>query len=138
MQIAQFILGFTYAGLHLFVYYNSPTSTSYSLLHTITAAIPSATSAVANAASTASAAIVSGGVGGLLKKLAYRAAGEEGLAENVRNKEGYIFGPEAQHLAETIKSETRYRETWEKTPCIDTSGQAFAIYINLVYLLPLT
>jgi hypothetical protein len=31
-----------------------------------------------------------------------------------------------------------YRTEYQSVPCIDTSGQAFAIYLNLIYLAPLT
>jgi len=34
--------------------------------------------------------------------------------------------------------ETKWRTEWTKVNCIDTSGEAFAIYLNLLYLAPLT
>ena len=138
MQISQFVIGAVFAAMHLFISYGTPVSTPYNLISTVTAAASAIASVATDAAASASSAVVSGGVAGVLKKLAYRAAGEEGLAENVRNKEGQVFGPGAGRLIETLRSETRYRTEYQNVHCIDTSGQAFAIYLNLIYLLPLT
>ena len=76
----------------------------------------------------------------MLKKIALRAAGEEGLAENVRNSQGELFGIEAIKVPEVEKAqeETRYRLDYPVVNCIDTSGQAFAIWLNVLYLAPLT
>lgn len=141
MQISQFLVGATYAFLHLFISYEMPVSRPYSVTTTITSVASvvssAAATAIRSAASAASSAAISGGLAGFLKKLAYRAAGEEGLAENV----GEVYGPklpfEARSGFETI-SETRYREDWERVTCLDTPGQAFAIYANVIYLVPLT
>lgn len=138
LQIAQFVIGTTYALLHLFVSYTVPVSTPYTFVSTVTAAASAVSSAASSGISAASSAAVTGGFSGMLKKLAFRAAGEEGLAENVRNQDGIHFGHEASKLVETIKTETRYRNEWQKVHCIDTSGQAFAILLNAMYLLPLT
>lgn len=67
----------------------------------------------------------------------FRAAGQEGLAENVRDDSGNIFGPEAGNTVET-REETRWRDEYVKVPCIDTTGQSFAIWLNVIYLMPLT
>ena len=74
-----------------------------------------------------------------LKKAALRAAGEEGLAENVRNYQGETFGIDAVHAAqvEEAQREVRYRTMTRKVHCLDTSGQVFAILLNALYLLPL-
>lgn len=90
--------------------------------------------------SAASVATASAGLGSWLKKLAFRAAGEEGLAENVRNEQGKPFGIDALHAAKDLKAreEIRYRDELRMIHCIDTSGQVFAILINCLYLLPLT
>lgn len=79
-------------------------------------------------------------VGEWLKKMALRAAGEEGLAENVRNSQGETFGIDAVHAkeAEKAREETRYRNEYQTIHCTDTSGQAFAILLNVFYLAPLT
>jgi F0F1-type ATP synthase membrane subunit b/b' len=151
MQIAQFLFGASYAALHLFVQYDIPIATPYKVLATVSSVAASATSAVASASSEVSKIVESPAapsVGALIKKFLLRAAGEEGIAERVGiphdNK------PVSQHIEERIaqvtqhaipagpKYETRWRTEWTKVNCIDTSGEAFAIYLNLFYLFPLT
>lgn len=138
MQITQFVIGFAFAIMHLFVAYDIPVQSPYMFYHNLSTALPSATAIVARAAATAD-------VGSWLKKAILRAAGDEGLSSNVRNKNGYLFGHSGEQavLAESdllkhSKEEIRYRLEYVATDCIDTSGQAFAIYLNLLYLLPLT
>ena len=59
---------------------------------------------------------------------------------NVRNDEGATFGADAVHAAESEKSqeEIRYRMEYQTIHCLDTSGQVFAILLNVLYLAPLT
>jgi len=151
MQIAQFLFGASYAALHLFVQYDIPIATPYKVLATVSSVAASATSAVASASSEVSKIVESPAapsVGALIKKFLLRAAGEEGIAERVGiphdNK------PVSQHIEERMAQvtqhavpagpvyETRWRTEWTKVNCIDTSGEAFAIYLNLFYLFPLT
>lgn len=137
MQIAQFVVGSTFALAHLFIAYTIPTSVPYVYsLADLTSALSSDVSSAASVA-TASA---SAGLGSWLKKIAFRAAGEEGLAENVRNEQGKPFGIDALHAAKDLKAreEIRYRDELQMIHCTDTSGQVFAILINCFYLLPLT
>ena len=139
MQIMQFLIGFTFALSHLFVEYTVPVSTSYTITSTFTSIASSPSSAISTAITSATAAAAaSTPIASWLKKLAFRAAGEEGLAENVLNDQGKPFGPDANYLIETIKREVRYRTQYDTVACIDTQGQAFAIYLNLIYLAPLT
>lgn len=79
-------------------------------------------------------------MGAWLKKVALRAAGHEGLAENVLNEQGRPFGVDAVHIVEDLKAreETRYRDEMQWVHCLDTSGQVFAILLNCMYLAPLT
>ncbi|KAL9046723.1 MAG: hypothetical protein Q9214_000510 [Letrouitia sp. 1 TL-2023] len=86
------------------------------------------------------AATAKGSVADWLKKAALRAAGEEGLAENVRNSEGQTFGIDAAHAeeAENLFEEVRYKMQYQRISCLDTSGEAFAILLNCFYLAPLT
>lgn len=141
LQISQFVVGVAYAFSHLFVAYQIPVSVPY-LYHLGTAA----SSVLANAPSSVSSAVsvatstASAGTGAWLKKIALRAAGHEGLAENVLNEQGRPFGIDAIHIAEDLvnKEETRYRDELQWVNCLDTSGQVFAILLNVVYLLPLT
>ena len=142
LQIAQFVIGTGFAMAHFFVSYDAPVTVPY----TVTKKVISTASAISSIASSVAASGVSASptasagnkIGGFLKKIALRAAGEEGLAENIRDEDGHLYGAEAEHLIETLKSETRYKQTWERVSCLNTSGQAFAILLNLVYLLPLT
>lgn len=122
---------------HLFIAYSVPVSVPYSFIHNLSSAIPAATSSVSSAVASATA---TAGIGSWLKKVALRAAGEEGLAENVRNLEGETFGIDAIHAAEVEKAqeEIRYKIEYQTVNCLDTSGQAFAILLNALYLAPLT
>ena len=90
-------------------------------------------------ASAMTSAAASAGVGDWLKKAALRAAGEEGLAENVRNRQGETFGIDARHAAEVEKAQqaVKYRWSTQRIHCLDTSGQVFAICLNVIYLIPL-
>lgn len=99
------------------------------------------TSSAAAALPTATGAAVA-----FLKKLVYRAAGDEGLAENIPvpgapqpmiHANAGIVEQLQQPLKETV-DKIVHRTEYQQVPCIDTSGQAFAIYLNLIYLAPLT
>lgn len=137
LQISQFVVGSTFALAHLFISYDIPVSVPYLFVHNLSTAIPKAASSVSSAISSATA---SAGLGAWVKKMAFRAAGEEGLAENVRNSQGEVFGIDAVHAheAEKAREEIRYRNEYQTIPCVDTSGQAFAILLNVFYLAPLT
>ena len=72
--------------------------------------------------------------------MAFRAAGQEGLAENVGRPSGTVaesIRGEEQKVLERVQ-EVRYRNEYHRIPCIDTSGESFAIWLNLIYLFPLT
>ena len=131
MQISQFVVGAPFAFAHLFVEYQSPVSVPY--LYQLSDAASTVVSSVSSAAASADYAAYA-------KKLLLRAAGREGLAENVLNNQGRTFGVDALHPARDMvkRYETRYREELAWTPCLDTSGQTLAIYLNVLYLLPLT
>lgn len=137
LQIVQFVFGASYALAHLFVAYDIPVSIPYLFIHNLSSALPSAASSVSSAVTSATA---TAGLQSWLKKAALRAAGEEGLAMNVRNDHGEMFGVDAVHAAESEKAqeEIRYRMEYRTINCLDTSGQAFAIVLNAIYLAPLT
>lgn len=140
LQIAQIVFGASYAFAHLFVSYDIPIEEAYLYVHNLSTALPSTASAVSSTISSAlTSATVAAGLGSWLKKAALRAAGEEGLAENVRNYQGETFGIDAIHAAEVEKAqeEIRYRMGSQRVHCLDTSGQVLAILMNLVYLAPL-
>lgn len=137
MQITQFLIGFTFAAGHLFVEYTIPASTIYAGKYGFKAATSRVAAAASTISSEVAAATATAGLDAWLKKLVYRAAGQEGLAENVRNSMGEVFGPEAAHVQETL-SQMQTAGALETVPCIDTTGQSFAIWLNLFYLAPLT
>lgn len=145
LQIAQFVFGATYAAAHLFVEYDIPIATPYQVVSTIQRAASSVSSAAASATSAVSHAIESpipsATLGALLKKLLLRAAGEEGVAERVHDERGELTTPNIEEKIERFNEqtfETRWRTNWTRVKCIDTTGEAFAIYLNLLYLFPLT
>ena len=140
LQIVQIVFGGTYAFAHLFIAYDIPIEKQYLYVHNLSTALPSTVSTISSAVSSAFAsATATAGLGSWLKKVALRAAGEEGLAENVRNYQGETFGIDAVHAAQMEKAQEEIRYKWEtqKVHCLDTSGEAFAILLNLVYLAPL-
>ncbi|KAL1630275.1 hypothetical protein SLS56_005100 [Neofusicoccum ribis] len=137
MQITQFVIGANFAAIHLFTSYTVPVSTPYTLVHSVTSAAAEAASAVSASATSAVSSASATGVAAVIKKMLFRAAGEEGLAENVRDESGNIFGPEASNTVDT-REEIRWRDEYVRVPCIDTTGQSFAIWLNVIYLLPLT
>lgn len=116
-------------------------------------ATKSATSIVSAASSFVETPTAAPTLGALVKKLLLRAAGEEGVAERVgmdqkiRDAMSDPLGV-ARHELPNVEDkvekwletrfETHYRSDWTKVNCIDTSGEAFAIYLNLLYLAPLT
>lgn len=135
MQIAQFIFGASYAALHLFVKYDIPVSTAYTVSHPIASAVAKATSTVS---SVVSAATPLESYGAIIRRILLRAAGDEGVAENVRDKQGNFIMEEAKEAVQKYHEETRYRTDYTTINCIDTTGQSFAIWLNLLYLFPLT
>ena len=140
LQIAQIVFGASYAFAHLFVAYDIPIEEAYLYVHNLSTALPSTASSVSSTLGSALASATSAaGLGSWLKKAALRAAGEEGLAENVRNYQGEPFGIDAIHAADVEKAqeEIRYRMSSQRVHCLETSGQALAIFMNLVYLAPL-
>ena len=140
LQIVQIVFGGTYAFAHLFIAYDIPIEKPYLYVHNLSTALPSTVSTISSTVSSAFAsATATAGLGSWLKKVALRAAGEEGLAENVRNYQGETFGIDAVHAAQMEKAQEEIRYKWETQTvhCLDTSGEAFAILLNLVYLAPL-
>ncbi|KXS94384.1 hypothetical protein AC578_6582 [Pseudocercospora eumusae] len=154
MQIAQFLWGASYAAAHLFIKYDIPVRTPYRVAATVSSVLSSATSKAVAASSTVSSVIATPSAFDWVafgKKLLLRGLGEEGLAERVgvshtpvQDFAGQAYVPKMEEKIQQFKErveplyETRWRQDWTKTSCIDTSGEAFAIYLNLLYLAPLT
>lgn len=114
MQITQFVFGTNMAAAYLFVHYTIPFPSGSAALSQLTKAASIAATATAEAGSVA-----------WLKKLAFRAAGAEGIAENV----GTTFN------VAPVQSSGYSQQMFT---CMDTTGQAFAVWLNVSYLLPLT
>jgi hypothetical protein len=113
IQIIQFLFGTTYAALHSFVGYSIPISVPISEVITSTV-VPAATGVTSSLAAFATAA----GLGGLLNK---------------------VMGQDILHASEEEYSTvTKWQTVQKNVSCIDTSGQTFAIWLNVLYLAPLT
>lgn len=138
MQITQFVIGASFAFLHLFVAYQIPVSVPY--LYNVAPKIASMVASDASSAASSVVASATADTGALLKKLALRAAGYEGLAENVGlANPSASAGVEAAIPHEYLaQAEQRYKDELQWVHCLDTSGQVFAILLNCVYLAPLT
>lgn len=147
MQITQFLVGSTFAAIHLFLSYTVPVSVPYKLAEKLAPVVnaSSISSAVSSAAETAMPAVTGVAVA-FLRRMVYRAAGDEGLAENIAvpgspvpvHQDQHVLGSNAGKTAQQTIDRTVFRTEYQSVPCIDTSGQAFAVYLNLIYLAPLT
>lgn len=130
MQITQFLVGASYAMIHSFVSYTVPVATT--VVKTATTTAPAATSTAADSVPTASAAFLDN-----LKQLVL------GVASKVTNAAATSVvtdevptGVANAVLQFTTSEEIVYEE--KVIPCIDTQGQTFAIWLNVLYLAPLT
>lgn len=119
MQITQFLVGASYAMAHSFVSYTVPVTTI------LTSTVPvDATAAPSDsvAPTVAASAIES------IKKFIYGAA--EGVA-----------APGAAEAAAQVydaKTATTTEARYITQPCITTTGETFAVWLNVLYLAPLT
>jgi len=149
MQITQFLVGVVFAACHLFVSYTVPVSVAYSVTEKVMSSLngTSIASAASSVTSSAALAPASGAAVAFLKKLVYRAAGDEGLAENVlqpgqASPVSYagaaVTDRPQHHFFHKTVDRIVHRTEYQHVPCVDTSGQAFAIYLNMIYLAPLT
>jgi hypothetical protein len=94
----------------------------------------------ASAVASTAIASASADAGALFRRFALRAAGYEGLAENIGDdptlaSSGYQAPISRQQVP---PAEQRYKDELQWVHCLDTSGQAFAILLNVLYLAPLT
>ncbi|PBP22750.1 putative GNS1/SUR4 family protein [Diplocarpon rosae] len=128
MQIIQFLVGSAYASIHSFISYQVPVE-----VPVLEPTAKTAASFATTAASSLAAAAATGGLGKSIMKFLYRAAGEEGLAENVN---GPV--PTTPAVSTSSSGAIQYRTENRTVPCLDTSGQTFAIWLNVFYLTPLT
>jgi len=128
MQIIQFLIGASYAALHSFVSYTIPVQ-----VPDAAASVKTALSAATTVVSPVAAVASSAGVGSLLKKYLFRAVGEAGLADNING------AYRREHIDHgSTGNVVQYHTEYQTVSCIDTSGQTFAIWLNVLYLTPLT
>lgn len=116
LQITQFLIGAAYAMLHSFVYYTVP----------VQVPVYRSAASVVSAAAQATAAVKAASFLDGLKMAVFGAAEAAAPAAIVSASES------AQ--TDSIIYETQY----QATPCTTTIGQTFAIWLNVLYLAPLT
>lgn len=138
----QLVTGFFYAGAHHFISYDTPVSTIVKLASKLSSPAGASEAASELFASATQAAQSNGELPAWLKRLAYRAVGAEGLAEAVRDSPIYTDRRAAenrwgQNTTEQERQQYSHAIHYETVPCLDTSGQVFAIWLNVVYLAPL-
>lgn len=132
LQITQFLVGAAYAMIHSFVSYELPVSSTIIKTSTSSPAETTTTSAVADTQATATPALLAG-----LKQLIFGVASKvtNAAATNIINNEASAseanVGPQLTSVEETV-TETHI------VPAIVTTGQTFAIWLNVLYLAPLT
>ncbi|ORY69711.1 GNS1/SUR4 family-domain-containing protein [Pseudomassariella vexata] len=119
LQITQFLIGASYAMVHSFVYYTVPVQVP------IQSAAAAASSIVSVATTTPTAAA---GLLDSLKKAVFGAAEAANGAAIVSTGDNET----------SAISSSAYEIQFQKTPCITTSGATFAIWLNVLYLAPLT
>ncbi|KAH0547878.1 hypothetical protein GP486_008381 [Trichoglossum hirsutum] len=137
MMITQIVIGSLFAISNVFTSYTIPVEVPYTVLKANNPSRMSSENSVAKSIATTTALA---SFGNFLKKIALRAAGWPGLAENVtpaaprqqQKPTGYTAPPSAPEV-----HETHYRTEHQVVPCLSTSGEAFAIWLNVFYLAPL-
>uniref|UniRef100_L2GC25 Elongation of fatty acids protein n=1 Tax=Colletotrichum fructicola (strain Nara gc5) TaxID=1213859 RepID=L2GC25_COLFN len=124
LQITQFLVGASYAMLHSFVSYTVPVTVYTSKKAAEAAASEAVTSTAAETATAAAGAFegLKNMVFGAGAKVAEEAAGASVAA-------AAAAPPQPGFIAETV---------YVTQPCITTSGETFAIWLNVFYLAPLT
>ncbi|KAF4462166.1 fatty acid elongation [Fusarium albosuccineum] len=119
MQITQFLVGATYAMAHSFVSYTIPVTTTHAQTASADASV---TSSEPGLETVADGAIES------LKQFIW------GAAEAAAAPGAEPVVSQAASLNTGFTSETQYITQ----PCITTTGETFAIWLNVLYLAPLT
>ncbi|KAL1866601.1 hypothetical protein VTK73DRAFT_4631 [Phialemonium thermophilum] len=109
LQISQFVIGGSYAIVHSFVTYTVPV-----MVENSAGAAASTTYSSAAEAATATAAH---------------------LLDSVKR---FVFGDESVASAAPSRAPSAITVEYRTIPCINTTGSTFAIWLNVVYLAPLT
>lgn len=130
MQITQFLVGASYAMIHSFVSYTVPVATTVVKTHTA-----AATSSAGDSAPTASAD--SPAFLDSLKQLVLGVASKVTNAAATKVIADSAPTGEANAVLQFTTSEEIVYEH-KVIPCIQTTGQTFAIWLNVFYLAPLT
>ncbi|PNY28050.1 Elongation of fatty acids protein [Tolypocladium capitatum] len=115
MQITQFLVGASYAMAHSFVTYVAPI--------TVTSVAPASVHPPVTPADSVMPTAVSSGLD-MLRKVIFGAVAKDGAAAL-----GSVKGATTTTTTET---------TYVAQPCIGTGGETFAIWLNVLYLAPLT
>lgn len=132
LQITQFLVGASYAMIHSFVSYEVPVTSTIIKTSSASPAGSTATSAAADSQATAAPAFL-----GSLKQLVF------GVASKVTNAAATnVISDDASATEANAGDQfTSVEETVSETlivPAIVTTGQTFAIWLNVLYLAPLT
>ncbi|KAI5307147.1 putative serine/threonine protein phosphatase [Ascosphaera pollenicola] len=130
MQIMQFILGTAFAASYLCIKYTIPIIQPVSAdpLHASTA--PAAAATAVGAGVTGMGALVKGFVGRVMN-------GSSSLAELNKTVAAPAVGYQASQ-ARFFADEKNAKIEYRAFNSVDTPGQAFAVWLNVLYLLPLT
>lgn len=127
MQITQFLVGASYAMAHSFVSYIIPVTTV--ITESVTEAAAAAASSSVAAAADAEAPVAEG-LADTLKALFF------GAAAKVSEAAAAVSQPPAPPAEPLLV--TRTETTYVEQRCITTDGSTFAIWLNVLYLAPLT
>lgn len=129
MQITQFIVGVFYAVAHSFVAYTMPVATTVVRTDAADAAITSAGIGSDAATSDTGPAFLDN-LKQLVMGVASKVTSAANTADEVSTAEANS-GPQFTPVEETVYVP-------QVVPCIITTGQTFAIWLNVLYLAPLT
>lgn len=126
MQIMQFLVGASYAMIHSFVSYTVPVASTYTQAATDLVSA-TATDVADTAEATPTAALLDS-----LKQIVFGVASKvASAAESTVSQVSGKPSPAVDEITETMYSQ-------KLVPCIDNTGQTFAIWLNVLYLAPLT
>ncbi|CCU80438.1 fatty acid elongase [Blumeria hordei DH14] len=119
LQITQFVVGSLYAAIHLFISYEIPVQVS--ITESFIEDIPKVIVDQPAQASTFLMSISRG-----VKNMLVASLGRLSVP------------PQSSEVLPKITEEVKFRTEYQNVPCLDTTGQAFAICLNIIYLTPLT
>lgn len=119
LQIIQFLVGTLYAAIHLFISYELPVQVS--MIESFIEDIPKIN------------------VDKPALPPTFLMSISRGIKDMLVASLGRLSVPPQPNIdsPKTIE-EVKFRTEYQNVPCLDTSGQAFAIYLNIIYLTPLT